>query len=56
MAKKAKAAVQAVELSKKAQILKKLYDAGKVSAEGLQKAVSDGVITEAEYKEITEAN
>ena len=40
-------------MSRKAMILKKLYDAGRVTEEGLRKAVADGVITEAEYKEIT---
>ena len=40
-------------MSRKAQILKKLYDEDKVTLEGLKQAVYDGVITKEEYKEIT---
>lgn len=42
-------------MSKKAEILMKLYRAGKVTVSGLQKAVSDGVITEDEFREILAA-
>lgn len=40
-------------MSRKALILKKLYDSGRVTREGLRQAVADGVITEEEYREIT---
>lgn len=40
-------------MSRKAMILKRMYDAGKISAEGLHKAVADDVITEEEYEAIT---
>lgn len=43
-------------MSRKAKILEKLYKEGKVTYEGLEKAVIDGVITEEEFKQITEAN
>ena len=36
-------------MSAKAKALMNLYRRGKVTIEGLQKAVQDGVITEAEY-------
>lgn len=39
-------------MSKKAQILKKLYDQGRVTHDGLRQAVADEVITAAEYEEI----
>ena len=41
-------------MSKKAEILAKMYRAGKVTQDGLRKAVYDGVITEAEYSQIVE--
>lgn len=40
-------------MSKKAKILQKIYNIGKVTKEGLRKAVSDGVITEEEFELIT---
>lgn len=40
-------------MSRAALILAGLYRRGKVSTEGLRQAVTDGVITEAEYREIT---
>ena len=43
-------------MSTKAKILQRLYKAGKVSYEGLEQAVRDGVITEDEFREITQAN
>lgn len=39
-------------MTKKAQILEKLYKAGRVTRDGLMKAVSDGVITKEEFLEI----
>lgn len=41
-------------MSRKAMILKRLYESGKINAEGLRRAAADGVITEAEYALITE--
>lgn len=43
-------------MSTKAKILQRLYKAGKVSYAGLEKAVQDGVITDEEFREITQAN
>lgn len=40
-------------MSKRAKTLADLYRRGKVTKEGLQKAVKDGTITPEEYKEIT---
>ena len=40
-------------MSAKFRILKKLYDAGKVTKDGLRQAVQDGVITADEYEQIT---
>ena len=42
-------------MSKKAEILKKLYKAGKITADGLKQALKDGVITEEEYLEILDS-
>ena len=39
-------------MSKKAEILAKMYHAGRVTQDGLRTAVYDGVITEAEYSQI----
>ena len=39
-------------MSKRAEVLKRLYDSGRVTVDGLRKAVTDGVITEAEFSEI----
>lgn len=39
-------------MSSKAKTLQNLYRKGKVTKEGLQKAVIDGVITPEEYQEI----
>ena len=39
-------------MSAKAKTLQMLYKRGKVTREGLLKAVNDGVITESEYLEI----
>lgn len=39
-------------MSSKAKILQTLYKKGKVTKEGLLKAVNDGVITPEEYQEI----
>lgn len=39
-------------MSKKAEILAKMYRDGRITKEGLRKAVSDGVITEEEYRTI----
>lgn len=39
-------------MSRAAEILKRMYDAGRIGIEGLRKAVSDGVITEEEFREI----
>lgn len=36
-------------MSPKAKALQNLYKRGKITIEGLQKAVEDGIITEAEY-------
>lgn len=36
-------------MSPKAKALQNLYKRGKITIEGLQKAVADGIITEAEY-------
>lgn len=41
-------------MTKKVELLKKLYDTDKINNEGLLKAVSDGVITQAEYTWIIE--
>lgn len=43
-------------MSRKAQILDKMYKQGKVTIDGLRQAVEDGVITEAEFEEITGEN
>lgn len=40
-------------MSEKAKILQNLYSTGKVTKEGLRKAVSDSVITEEEFELIT---
>lgn len=39
-------------MSNKAKTLQNLYRRGKVTEEGLQKAVEDGVITQEEYNTI----
>lgn len=39
-------------MSNRAKALKNLYQRGKVTQEGLLKAVADGTITEEEYVEI----
>ena len=36
-------------MSPKAKALQNLYKRGKITIEGLQKAMEDGIITEAEY-------
>lgn len=41
-------------MTKKVELLKKLYDTNKINNEGLLKAVSDGVITQDEYTWIIE--
>lgn len=41
-------------MSIKAETLKRLHLTGKVTEEGLRRAVNDGVITQEEYNEITE--
>lgn len=48
--------MEVIKLSAKAKALMNLYRRGRVTIEGLQKAVHDGVITEAEYSEIVEGN
>lgn len=40
-------------MSPKAKALQNLYRRGKVTIEGLRKAVEDGIITEAEFTAIT---
>lgn len=40
-------------MSRKAITMKRLFDAGKISIDGLRRAVNDGVITVAEFKEIS---
>ena len=40
-------------MSARAKAMANLYRRGKVTAEGLRQAVKDGIITEAEYNEIT---
>lgn len=40
-------------MSVKARVLKRLYDRGKVTKDGLRQSVADGVITAGEYAEIT---
>lgn len=40
-------------MSVKAKVLKRLYDRGKVTKDGLRQSVIDGVITAEEYAEIT---
>lgn len=40
-------------MSAKAKAIKTLYIAKRITAEGVKKAVKDGIITEAQYKEIT---
>lgn len=40
-------------MSAKAKAIRTLYRAKRISIEGVKKAVTDGVITETEYKEIT---
>ena len=40
-------------MSPKARAMQNLYRRGKVTIEGLRKAVADGVITEAEFTVIT---
>jgi len=42
-------------MSRKAEILKKLYKEGKITVEGLKKAVEDGVITQEEYLQILDS-
>lgn len=39
-------------MSNKAKVLQQLYLRGRITKEGLLKAVEDGVITESEYLEI----
>lgn len=39
-------------MSERAKVLKRLYERGKVTKEGLLRAVQDGTITEEEYIEI----
>lgn len=39
-------------MNRKAQILSRLYEQGRVTDAGLRNAVADGVITEDEYREI----
>lgn len=41
-------------MSKRAEILKKLYAAGRITEEGVRKAADDGVITEEEYAAIAD--
>lgn len=43
-------------MSSKAKVLRELYRRNKVTDEGLQQAVKDGVITEQEYMEIVGLN
>ena len=40
-------------MSRKAQVLQKLYKDGEVTVDGLEQAVRDKVITPAEFEEIT---
>lgn len=40
-------------MSAKAKAIKTLYKAKRITIEGVKQAVIDGIITEAEYKEIT---
>lgn len=40
-------------MSAKAKAIRTLYRAKRITLEGVKKAVTDGVITVAEYKEIT---
>ena len=40
-------------MSIKAKVLKRLYDRGKVTKDGLRQSVTDGVITADEYLTIT---
>lgn len=40
-------------MSVKAKAVRTLYKAGRIALNGVKKAVSDGLITEAEYTEIT---
>ena len=40
-------------MSIKAKVLKRLYDRGKVTKDGLRQSVADGVITDGEYLTIT---
>lgn len=42
-------------MSRKAEILKKLYKEGKITVEGLKKAFEDGVITQEEYLQILDS-
>lgn len=40
-------------MSIKAKAIKTLYKAKRITLDGVKQAVKDGIITEAEYKEIT---
>ena len=42
-------------MSRKAEILKKLYKEGKITVEGLKRAFEDGVITQEEYLQILDS-
>lgn len=43
-------------MSPRAKALQNLYKRGKITIEGLQKAVEDGIITEEEYNIIVGSN
>ena len=43
-------------MSAKAKAIKTLYKTKRITLDGVKKAVADGIITEAEFKEITGEN
>lgn len=43
-------------MNEKAKAIQTLYRAKRISIEGVKKAVTEGIITETEYKEITGAD
>ena len=43
-------------MSAKAKAIKTLYKTTRITLDGVKKAVADGIITEAEFKEITGEN
>ena len=40
-------------MSAKAKAIKTLYNANRITLDGVKQSVKDGIITETEYKEIT---